>query len=64
MIRREIDFINVNACGVFEDGSRWMEEDSKETSGYREVLITEISDFYKITNLMKEKDWTSLIVGI
>ena len=32
MIRREIDFTNVNACGVFEDGSRWMEEDSKETS--------------------------------
>lgn len=26
MIQREIDFINVNACGVFEDGSRWMEE--------------------------------------
>ena len=33
-----------------------LEEGSKETSGYREVLITEISDFYKITNLMKEKD--------
>ena len=26
------------------------------SSGYREVLITESSDFYKITNLMKEKD--------